>query len=57
MSLEDEIVEVDPEVAEYCEEICYRTWMEVEGLCYEDDCIDWGCYNECVKSFYKEVIK
>jgi len=52
MSLEEEVIEVDPEVAEYCEELCYDIQKEHEGLCDGDDCIDDECYSRCVKSFY-----
>jgi len=53
MSLEEEVIEVDPEVAEYCEELCYDIQKEHEGLCDGDDCIDDECYANCVKSFYE----
>ena len=52
MSLEEDITEVDPEVDEYCSEVCYDIAMEHDGFCKGEDCIDWDCYSECIKSFY-----
>ena len=52
MSLEEDVIEVDPEVAEYCSELCYDIQMEEDGFCHDEDCIDWDCYSDCVKSFY-----
>jgi len=53
MSLEEEVLEIPEEVDDYCSEVCYDIAMEAEGFCEGDDCIDWDCYNRCVKSFYK----
>jgi len=49
MSLDEDIVEVDPEIDDYCSEVCYDTAMEAEGFCDGDDCIDPDCYSDCVK--------
>ena len=54
MSLEEEVLEVPEEVVDYCEEVCYDTALEVEGLCDGDDCIDWDCYSDCVKRLMGE---
>ena len=54
MSLEEEVLEVPEDVDEYCSELCYDIQMEEDGFCHDEDCIDWDCYSDCVKSFYKE---
>jgi len=38
---------IDQEMDEYCSELCYHDF-----LCnYTDDCIDYDCYNECIKRY------
>jgi hypothetical protein len=46
---EDEYI--DDHIIEYCAEMCYRSDMEEAGFCEEDECIDYECYEDCIKSF------
>jgi len=49
MSLDEEVIEVPDDIAEYCEELCYDVQKEHDGFCEGEDCIDFDCYNRCIK--------
>jgi hypothetical protein len=47
---EDEFDDYVPDdVEEYCVEMCYD-----EGLCeFDEECLDWDCYKECIARWWK----